>query len=252
MFIITLSAQVWQITLARAYLGMASALLWLSVKSIPADITGKRDQGHSFGGIPQASYQGATVGTFIGFGVLTTAGFKRGWCPLFTVYRTLYLTAIVLVLIYIPEINSALAHHGERRPLPCSSAWILLLVLTAVICVSWAMVMPILIIFLQKRLNTDVANLGQAYFPAAVIWAILSSRLGAIDDLFGRKFLIILGLIAASSSSFYILQIPGCTLSLPYSIFLTARFKSPTSNMLPNHSGRFKSSPHTFFLHRAI
>jgi MFS family permease len=66
------------------------------------------------------------------------------------------------------------------------------------------MITPILMIFLQERLTTDVANLGLAYFPAAVVWATLPSRLGAMGDRFGRKSLKVLRLVAASSSSFYI------------------------------------------------
>jgi MFS family permease len=204
MFIIAFSVQVWQITLARACEGTASALLWLSVQSITADVAERDSRGRSFGSMPQASYQGAIIGTFIGFGILTAVGFKSGWCPLFIGYGTMCLAAVVFALIYIPETNPVRVHHVDRRPLPRSRPWILLLVVTAVTGASWAMVTPILMIFLQERLTTDVANLGLAYFPAAIIWAVLPSRLGAMADRFGRKSLMVLGLIAASSSSFYI------------------------------------------------
>jgi MFS family permease len=177
MFIIAFSVQVWQITLDRAFEGTAAALLWLSVQSITADAAEKGNRGRSFGSMPQASYQGAIVGTFISFGILTAAGFERGWCPLFTGYGTMCLIEVILALIYVPETNPFRAQHAERYPLPWSRAWILLLVVTAVTGASWAMVTPILMIFLQERLTTEVANLGLAYLPAAVIWAVLPRRL---------------------------------------------------------------------------
>jgi len=204
MFIIAFSVQVWQITLARACQGTASALLWLSVQSVTADLAHKNNRGRSFGSMSQASYRGAITGTFIGFGILTAIGFKRGWCPLFTGYGAMCLIAVVLALIYIPETRPVNAHHSEHHPLPRSRAWILLLIVTAVTGASWAMVTPILMIFLQEKLTTEVASLGLAYLPAAVVWASLPSRLGAMGDRFGRKPLMVLGLIAAALSSFTI------------------------------------------------
>jgi MFS family permease len=204
MFIIAFSVQVWHITLARACEGTAFALLWLSVQAITADVADADDRGRSFGSIPQATYRGAIIGTFIGFGVLASLGIRSGWRPLFLGYATTCLIAAVLALLHIPETNPTFSSQVERRPLPRSRPWVLLLLVTAVTGASWAMITPILMIFLQEKLTTDVASLGTAYLPAALIWAALPSRLGALADRFGRKPLMVLGLIAASSSSFYI------------------------------------------------
>jgi len=204
MFIIAFSDQVWHITLARACEGTAYALLWLSVQAITADAAETNDRGRSFGSMPQASYRGAIIGTFIGFGVLTAVGINNGWRPLFLGYAITCLIAALLALLHIPETNPAFSTHHERRPLPRSRPWVLLLLVTAVTGASWAMITPILMIFLQEKLTADVASLGAAYLPAALIWAVLPSRLGALADRFGRKPLMVLGLVAAASSSFYI------------------------------------------------
>ena len=204
MFIIAFSARVWHITMARACEGTAYSLLWLSVQSITSDAAGKEDRGRAFGSMPQASYRGAITGTFIGFGVLSTLGLNTGWCPLFAGYGALCLAAAVFALIHVPETHTVRERYSDRRPLPRSRPWILLLLVTTVTGASWAMITPILMIFLQEKLTTDVANLGLAYFPAALVWATLPSRLGAMSDRFGRKSLMVLGLIAASLSSFYI------------------------------------------------
>jgi hypothetical protein len=62
---------------------------------------------------------------------------------------------------------------------------------------SWAMVSPLLIIFLQESLGASVETLAWAYFPSALVWALLPSRLGGLADRFGRKPLMVLGLVAA-------------------------------------------------------
>jgi len=204
MLVIAFSNKVWHITLARACQGSASALLWLSVRAITADVAGTDERGRSFGTMPQASYRGAIIGTFIGFAVLTAVGIEGGWRPLFLGYTVMCVIAAVLALIHIPETNPAVTSHVEPRPLPRSRPWVLLLLVTAVTGASWAMITPILMIFLQEKLTTNVANLGLAYFPAALIWATLPSRLGAMSDRFGRKPMMVTGLIAASASSFSI------------------------------------------------
>jgi MFS family permease len=85
----------------------------------------------------------------------------------------------------------------------------LLLLVTAVTGASWAMISPILMIFLQEKLAAGVAELGLAYLPAALIWAMLPSRLGALADRIGRKPLMVLGMAAAAASSFLIPHLTG-------------------------------------------
>ena len=73
------------------------------------------------------------------------------------------------------------------------------------------MVSPILMIFLQERLIVGVDALGWAYLPAAIIWAVLPTRLGALADRFGRKPLMVLGLAVAAASSFVIPNLVSLT-----------------------------------------
>jgi len=75
---------------------------------------------------------------------------------------------------------------------------------TAVTGASWAMVSPILMIFLQEKLTVGIDSLLWAYLPAALIWAILPTRLGALADRLGRKPLMVLGMAVAAGSSFVI------------------------------------------------
>src|SRR5512142_1167758 len=64
------SAQVIGLVVARVLQGIASALLWLAINAIVADLAGAGERGSAFGNISQSSNQGGIIGTFIGFGVL--------------------------------------------------------------------------------------------------------------------------------------------------------------------------------------
>lgn len=203
MFAFAFSDRIWNIVLARTVQGIASAFLWLAARAITADVSGADDRGRSFGSIDQSSSQGAILGTFIGFGVLTSLDIGGGWQPLFIGYGAVSLLAAILAFGRLPETNPSTAHQ-ERRPIVWSRPWILLLAVTAVTGASWAMVSPILMIFLQEKLKVNIADLGIAYLPAALIWAMLPTKLGALADRFGRKPLMVLGLVVAAGSSFVI------------------------------------------------
>ena len=80
----------------------------------------------------------------------------------------------------------------------------MLLLVTAVTGAAWAMLEPVMMIFLQERLTSDITDLALATLPAAMVWALLPARLGRLADRFGRKPLMILGMSAAALTSFLI------------------------------------------------
>ena len=210
MFLFAFAAEIWMITLARVFQGIASAFLWLAARAITADLAGAHERARSFGGVDQASSQGAILGTFAGYGVLIAFGFEAGWRPLFLGYGLLGLAAALLAARSLPETRPAAAGEPhERRPIRWSRPWLLLLLVTAVTGASWAMISPILMVYLQERLAVGVDALAWAYLPAALIWALLPSRLGALADRLGRKPLMVLGLAAAAGSSFLIPHVSG-------------------------------------------
>lgn len=203
------SDQVWGMMVARVLQGVASSLVWLSANAIVADVSPAGRRGRSFGGVVQASNQGAIAGTFIGFFVLEGAIRLNGvelvrgsWTLLFLGYGLVNLVAFGLALLRLPETHPQEVRRGAGRPIVWSRPWVLLLLVTAVTGASWAMVSPVIIIYLQEKLNVEIGQLAYAFLPSGLVWALLPSHLGRLADRFGRKPLMVLGLAMAAVSSF--------------------------------------------------
>ncbi len=202
--------QVWGIVVARILQGIASSFLWLSAHAMVADSADAAERGRSFGSIAQASSQGSILGTSIGFTLLITAskapsGFfpLSGWQLVFLTYGAASVVAAVLAW-RLPETRPRAPAGHVGRPIVWSRPWLLLLLVTLVTGASWAMVSPILIVYLQDRLDVGIEMLSWAFLPSGLVWALLPTHLGRLADRFGRKPLMILGLGMAALTSFLI------------------------------------------------
>ena len=210
MFSFAFIGQVWGIILARIFQGMASSFLWLSASAMTADVASDDERGSAFGGVTQASSRGSIVGTFLGFALLSANLSINGqepyldrWMVLFLIYGAINLVALFLALRRLPE-TRPVANPGEETSIHWSQTWLLLLLVTLVTGASAAMLAPILIIFLQEKLGAGVEALSWAFLPTGLVWALLPAQLGKLADRFGRKPLMLLGLGAASASSFFV------------------------------------------------
>ncbi len=208
------SATVWGLITARVLQGAASSLLWLAAQAIVADTAGAENRGQAFGAISQAANQGGIIGTFIGFSVLFSIGIEAGWSPLFLGYAAVSAAAVFVAWARMPETrpadlsqqapaDSSSGLSGLRSVLRSRSLGVLLGV-GLITAASSAMIAPVLMIFLQEKFQANVGELAWAFFPSALVWTVLPTRLGKLADRFGRKPLMIAGLAVAAVNSFII------------------------------------------------
>jgi MFS family permease len=195
---------------ARIFQGVASSLLWLSASAITADLAGSGARGVEFGRLSQSGTRGSMIGTALGFFILNAApsfelqGIQiSSWMLLFLVYGAINLFALFVGVRGLPETRPATS-QAEVSPIRWTRAWVLLLLVTLVTGASAAMLSPILIIFLQDKLDIGIEMLTWAFLPSALVWAFLPAQLGRLADRFGRKPLMLLGMTAAALSSFII------------------------------------------------
>jgi DHA1 family multidrug resistance protein-like MFS transporter len=202
------SDQVWGMLVARLLQGASSAFAWLSASAIIADITGPENRARYFGRLSQASSRGSILGAFVVFsmysGGLSLNGQEivlDGWKASFLVFAAGALVAFVIALRGMRETNPG-STRTRSSPIHWSRAWTLLMLVTLVTAAAWAMTSPILILFLQERLNAGIDSIAWAFLPSGIIWALLPAHMGRLADRFGRKPLMVLGLVVSAATMF--------------------------------------------------
>lgn len=202
--------QAFAVIFARMFQGMSASLLWLSASAITADLAQEKERGVAFGRVSQANSRGSIAGAFIGFIVLTLPIGINGresdldrWMLLFLIYGGISLYALLIGTRGLSESKPAIS-EAEPAPTKWSQTWVLLLLVTLVTGASAAMISPILIIFLQDKLKVGVEVLAWAFLPSGLVWAFLPSRMGKLADRYGSKPMMLVGMTAASISSFFI------------------------------------------------
>jgi MFS family permease len=122
---------------------------------------------------------------------------------LFLLFAAFAMAACFVSFLKLQETSP---HSGgiEYTPITWSRSWVLLLLVTLVTAAAWAMTTPILILFLQEKLKADFGTIAWAFLPSGLIWATFPSQLGKLADRFGRKPLMILGLVFSAIAMFFV------------------------------------------------
>ena len=201
------SGSVWNFVGARLLQGMASAFAMLAASAIIADATTEKNRAQAFGKLAQASSRGSIIGAFIAFTIYNTPSVVERYgdaglqTMLFLAYAGFAVVAFFVALARLPETKTQPTQE-KQRPINWSRPWLLLILVTLVTAAAWSMTSPILILFLQDRLNVGIDIIAWAFLPSGLIWATMPSQLGRLADRFGRKPLMVLGLGVSAVTMF--------------------------------------------------
>jgi DHA1 family multidrug resistance protein-like MFS transporter len=193
--------------LGRGVQGMGAALLWLSARTVMADLASEDARARLQGTIDQFGAQGAIVGALIGLTVFQAFGLEIGWMWLFLGYALADGVALLVAARGLSETLPAAADPQagpDPQRIRLTRAWLVLLAATAAVTAGWTMVMPILVLYLKQKFHTEVWVLAAAYLPAALVWALLPGHMGRLSDRVGRKPLMVGGLALAGVASLLI------------------------------------------------
>lgn len=176
-----------------------------------------RDWGRATGSVDGAANQGSFYGTFLGFFLLFSMPFEQGLKMLFIIYAVFALGGALLIWMKVPE---TLSVSRSKDVLPDSDRLdrggiARLMAIVFLTGISYAMISPLLMIFLQDKFTGDVRTLATVFIPAALVYSFLPGRLGNLSDRFGRAPLMAFGLVLAGVVSLFM---PGLNSLLVLSV----------------------------------
>lgn len=180
--------------IGRTIQSIASALMWISVYAIVSDTHNLNSISTGFGKVSSAKSTGNIYGCILAFLILSKVPFFRGWKILFVIFALAALFALFKVKTTFKE-NKNVYVNKKINIKNYSSSTINLLVIVFILSLSSSMVSPIIIIYLQDKITTDISGLALAFFPALIVGSVLSVKIGSISDKLGKNKSMIIGTI---------------------------------------------------------
>lgn len=179
--------------IARAIQGVASALMGISIYAIVADTHNLNNISKAFGKINSATSTGNIYGCILSSLILSKFPLFRGWKILFVIFALAALFALFKVITTFKESRNVPVNK-KLNIKNYSSNTIKLLFIVFISSLSSSMVSPILMIYLQDKITTDISGLALAFFPAMIVGSLLSVKIGEISDKLGKNKSMLIGM----------------------------------------------------------
>jgi len=204
--------------LARMVQGIGSGLTWLTAYAIVADTAGSEERGGRFGQVDEMSSRGGIIGVFIIFTLMGFLGDSQGWTTGFYVFTAIGLIGLGFAWARIPETRSvseerpvstpadARSHRAALREV-ISFPFATLMGIVFLTASAYALTSPILMLYLRDHVSDSIMALAWAFFPSALIYAMLPSKLGRLSDRWDRRLPMAVALIVAGIVSITIPQV---------------------------------------------
>ena len=192
---------------ARFIQGIGSAFLWAAVNTIVADLTPSGERGGAMGQVTATTTQGGLIGIFAAAIPMFVFSDDIGWKVTFTSYAVLTLVGAWLAWKNVPATRPVQSVSQKKSIV--SKPLLKLLFIVFITGVPEAMLSPIYLIYLQDKFTTDIMTIAWAFFPAGLVAAFLSTRLGQMSDRFGRAPMMTVGLAGSGIISLFMPGLPS-------------------------------------------
>lgn len=178
---------------ARAFQGIASAFMGISLYAIVADNHDSSNISKGFGKVNSAQSTGNIYGCILATIVLYNVSFLKGWKILFILFALAALFAFFKVMTTFKE--SKTTYVSKKINIKnYSKSTLKLLIIVFITSLSSSMVSPVIMIYLQDKITTDISGLAFAFFPSLLIASLLSEKLGTLSDKLGKNKSMIIGM----------------------------------------------------------
>ncbi len=196
--------------------GLGLGTILLSSLTMTADLAKSAGRGTSFGYTEQAQYRGGLLGALVGIPIILFYGYVPGrgisitpeaWTRMFLVFAVVCVAAFVLAYRRIYDTHAiahAEAEADTSEAQPINPQLYVLMAIIALTSASAYGLTPFILKYIQGHVTPELPLIALAYAPAAIVWGTLPSRMGKLADRFGRKPLMVVGLVGSAILSLFI------------------------------------------------
>lgn len=196
MSVLALSETLADFYVARFLQGIGASLMWVSARTIIADLNDAAVRGVAMGRLTSTSVQGSMLGAVYGFTLLGMMPMPAAWFWAFAGYALAALFGLVWAFLFMRETRVAVNASSKVR-MPWSADLRRVLVVVFLSAFASALIEPIYLIFLKNKFELGLHMLAFAFLPAGLVFAVLPRYAGQWSDRWGRAPIIATGIAFA-------------------------------------------------------
>lgn len=196
MLVLSRSVDMTDFYLARFLQGIGASLMWVSARTIIADLNTAARRGMAMGRLTVTSVRGSMLGAVWGFTLLGMMPLAQAWLWAFTGYAGLALLGFLWSLRRIGETRAPVGKDdGGKLVWDAPLKKVMLVVFLSAF--ASALIEPIYLLFLKNKFELSTVLLAAAFLPAGLVFAIVPRYAGQWSDRFGRARIIAIGVVFA-------------------------------------------------------
>lgn len=203
---------------ARFLQGIGASLMWVSARTMVADLNDAQARGQAMGRLTTTSVRGSMIGAFYGFTLLGFMPMQAAWIWAFGGYAVMALLALIWSLWHVAETAATRTRvqDGMRWPrLPKSEPLRRIFIIVFLTAFASALTDPIYLLYLKNKFEVSTITMAFVFLPGGLVFAFLPQYAGHWSDRFGRAPVIALGIALAGAASIALPFGPACYLSQP-------------------------------------
>ncbi len=196
MFAFSRSVDITDFYIARFLQGIGASLMWVSARTMIADLHDVGERGVAMGRLITTSVRGSMIGAMYGFTLLGFMPLQQAWLWGFGGYALAALLGLVWSVLRVGETHSG-GHAVEHVRIAWNHRLRRALLVVFLSAFASALIEPIYLLFLKNKFSLNTLLLALAFLPAGLVHAFLPRYAGAWSDRFGRAPVIAAGIALA-------------------------------------------------------
>ena len=221
MMVLARSVDMTDFYLARFLQGIGASLMWVSARTIIADLNTAAQRGMAMGRLTVTSVRGSMLGAVWGFTLLGMMPLAQAWLWAFTGYAALAFGGWLWSLGAIRE-TKVPASEDNAGKLVWDAPLKKVMLVVFLSAFASALIEPIYLLFLKNKFELPTVLLAVAFLPAGLVFAVLPRYAGQWSDRFGRARIIAMGVVFAGAVSIALPFWPSIYLVAASYIFFAA------------------------------